>query len=65
MFSSSKDKNQSIPKMKKAKAAPKRKLSRHRARNRRFRQAVDTNIVSIGFDVLEQDAQLAAGDATF
>jgi hypothetical protein len=64
LFSSSKAKD-SAPKMKKCKAAPKKRFDRHRARNRKFRQAVDTNIVSIGFDVLEQDAQLAAGDATF
>jgi len=50
--------------MKKSKAAP-TKLDRHKKRNRKFRQTVDTNIVSVGFDILEQDAQLAAGDATF
>lgn len=41
------------------------KLDRLKKRNRKFRQTVDTNIVSIGFNILEQDAQLAAGDATF
>ena len=38
---------------------------RFRKRNRKFVQQVDTNIVSIGFDVLEQDAQIAAGDPIF
>lgn len=38
---------------------------RFRKRNRKFKQQVDTNIVSIGFDVLEQDAQIAAGDPVF
>lgn len=42
-----------------------KKLSRARKRNRKFRQEVDTNIVSIRFDVLEQDTQIAAGDAVF
>lgn len=61
--SSSSAKKDSKPK-KKAEKQPK-KLSKAKAHNRRFRQAVDTNIVAIGMDVLQQDAQLAAGDPTF
>lgn len=34
-----------------------KKLSRARKSNRKFRQEIDTNIISIGFDDLKQDAQ--------
>lgn len=65
-FSSSKSKKAAPVSRKKNKMtkAP-AKLDRLKKRNRKFRQTVDTNIVSIGFNILEQDAQLAAGDATF
>lgn len=56
----SKDKRKQMEKNKKIK-----KFSRAKPRNRKFRQEVDTNIVSIEFDVLDQDAQIAAGDAVF
>lgn len=49
----------------KEKAKPSRKFSRVMKHNRKFKQTVDTNVVSIGFDVLQEDAQLAAGDPTF
>lgn len=52
-------------KAKKDKKVKQRRFSRAKKHNRRFIQEVDTNIVSIGFDILEQNAQLAAGDATF
>ena len=47
------------------KKAKKQLEQRYRKRNRRFVQQVDTNIVSICFDVLEEDAQVAAGDPVF
>jgi hypothetical protein len=52
-------------KKKEEKVKPSRKFSRAMKHNRKFKQTVDTNVVSIGFDVLQEDAQLAAGDPTF
>ena len=55
-----------INKVKLSSNSQKTKLEeRFRKRNRKFRQTVDTNVVSIGFNILEEDAQLAAGDAIF
>ena len=34
-------------------------------RGRRFREEVDTNVVGIDFKIIEEDAQLAAGDPVF
>lgn len=75
LFSSSKaqaednavDSSRKMSKKKKMKARKRKPETLHRAikHNRRFKQTVDTNIVSVGFDILEQDAQLAAGDPTF
>jgi hypothetical protein len=54
-----------IEKKQKKSKITQRRFSRAKKHNRKFIQEVDTNIVSIGFDILEQDAQLVAGDATF
>ena len=60
-MSSKKDSSRKKKKMK----APPKTFSRAVKRNRKFRQQVDTNIVSIPFDVLNQEAKIAAGDAVF
>jgi hypothetical protein len=62
---SSKKEDSKKDSVKKSKKVAQRKFSRAKKHNRKFRQEVDTNIVSIGLDVLEQDAQVAAGDALF
>lgn len=66
-FSSSKEKcsESKIISMPEASSKKTKLEERYRKRNRKFRQTVDTNVVSIGFNILEEDAQLAAGDAIF
>ena len=34
-------------------------------RGRRFREEIDTNVVGIDFSIINEDAQLAAGDPVF
>ena len=71
MFDSSKSKSKRTSSLKamKWKTPPKKSKKqlerRFRKRNRKFVQQVDTNIVSVCFDVLEQDAQIAAGGPLF
>ena len=65
VFSSSKESAELKNKPQASKSKRSALEARFRKRNRKFRQTVDTNIVSIGFNILEEDAQLAAGDAIF
>ena len=34
-------------------------------RGRRFREEIDTNVVGVDFNIINEDAQLAAGDPVF
>lgn len=43
----------------------KKKKEIYKKRNRKFRQEVDTNVVSIGMKVLQEDPEVVAGDAVF
>ncbi len=53
--------NQQVP----SKSMGKKKFSRAVKRNRKFKEEINTNIVSESFDVILEDAQLAAGDPVF